>query len=161
MSTVTEGATARRFELIAPEEVGRMTGLEAMRAMVEGRLPPPPIAAVMQMDLVEIGDGSAVFEGRPGQQFYNPIGVVHGGWPATLLDSCMGCAIHTTMAAGARYTTLELKVNYVRSVMADSGPLRAEGRVIHRGQRTATADGRLVDSDGKLFAHGSTTCIIL
>ena len=132
-----------------------------MQAMVDGRIPAPPIATVMQMDLVEIGDGSAVFEGRPGEQFYNPIGVVHGGWPATLLDSCMGCAIHTTMAAGARYTTLELKVNYVRSVMADSGTLRAEGRVLHRGRRTATADGRLVDGSGKLYAHSSTTCIIL
>lgn len=161
MNTATESATTRRFELVAPEEVARMSGLGAMQAMVDGRIPPPPIAKVMQMDLVEVSDGSAVFEGQPGQQFYNPIGVVHGGWPATLLDSCMGCAIHTTMTAGARYTTLELKVNYVRSVMADSGPLRAEGRVIHRGQRTATAEGRLVDAAGKLYAHSSTTCIIL
>ena len=161
MSYANKGAAARRFELVAPDEIAQMTGLEAMQAMVDGRIPPPPIANVMQMDLVDVGDGTAVFEGQPGEQYYNPIGVVHGGWPATLLDSCMGCAIHTTMAAGARYTTLELKVNYVRSVMADSGPLRAEGSVIHRGQRTATAEGRLVDVQGKLFAHGSTTCIIL
>lgn len=161
MSEPLDGASAPQIGLVASEDARQMTGLEAMQAMVEGRLPQAPIARIVQMRLIEVAPGLAVFEGRPCEDFYNPLGTVHGGWPATLLDSCMGCAVHTTMAAGERYTTLELKVNYIRSVVADSGTVRAEGRVIHRGGRTATADGRLVGHDGTLHAHGSTTCIIL
>jgi uncharacterized protein (TIGR00369 family) len=116
----------------------------------------------MGMAAGEFSEGFAVFTAEPAAYHYNPIGVVHGGLAATLLDSAMSCAVHTTLRAGERYTTLELKVNFVRAITADTGPVRAEGRLIHRGGTVATADGRLVaERDGKLLAHGVTTCLIL
>jgi len=138
-----------------------LSGLELMRALVEGRLPPPPIALTLGFRLAEAGEGSAVFVGEPGEHLYNPIGSVHGGWAMTLLDSAMGCAVHTTLAAGERYTSLEVKVNFVRPITADTGTVRCEGSVVHRGGTIATAEGRLIaEATGKLLAHGTTTCII-
>lgn len=120
------------------------------------------MAATMGMIPVEFNEGLAIFEAEPAEYHYNPIGVVHGGLAATLLDSAMSCAVHTTLAAGERYTTLEMKVNFVRAITADTGPVRAEGRVVHRGGKVATAEGRIASRrDGKLLAHGVTTCLLL
>jgi uncharacterized protein (TIGR00369 family) len=143
-------------------EAGRsMAGIEFMRAIRDGRLPPPPIAQLMGFSLVEVEAGRAVFELVPGERHYNPIGVVHGGVAMTLLDSAMGCAVHTQMPAGTGYTTLEAKTNLVRAITADTGRLRAIGVTVHVGKRMATAEGRLEDAAGKLYAHSSTTCIVL
>ena len=143
-------------------EAGRtMSGVEFLRAMIEGRLPPPPIAQLLDFRLVEIDNGHAVFECVPATKHYNPIGVVHGGLAMTLLDSCMGCAVQTTLPAGVGYTTLEAKTNLVRAITSDTGALRAIGKVVHAGKRIATGEGRLVDAAGKLYAHATTTCIVL
>lgn len=145
------------------QELGAgMSGLEYLRAIADGRLSGAPIAATMGMVAVEFNEGLAVFTAEPAEYHYNPIGVVHGGLAATLLDSAMSCAVHTTLLPGERYTTLELKVNFVRAITVATGMVRAEGRLIHRGGRVATAEGRLVaEGDGKLLAHGVTTCLLL
>ena len=138
-----------------------MTGLEYIRAILEGRLPPPPMAVTLGFALAEAEDGRAVFRSEAAEFLYNPIGVVHGGFAMTLLDSAMGVAIHTTLARGVGYTTLETKVNFVRPILADTGPVRCEAAVVHRGRRVATAEGRLIaERTGKLLAHGTTTCLI-
>jgi uncharacterized protein (TIGR00369 family) len=139
-----------------------LSGLEFMRAMIERRLPPPPIAATMDFTAVEAVEGRAVFVGTPGEFLYNPLGVVHGGYAMTILDSVMGCAVQTTLARGEGYTSLETKVNFVRPITVETGPLRCEGVVLHRGGRVATAEGRLVaETTGKLLAHGTTTCLVM
>jgi uncharacterized protein (TIGR00369 family) len=137
-----------------------LSGLEYIHAIFSGELPPPPIAVLMGFRGVEASPGKAVFEMEPGPQHYNPIGSVHGGVALTLLDSAMGCAVHTLLERGVRYTTLEVKTNFVRPMTAETGLIRCEGIVIHRGGRVATAEGRVVDSAGKLLAHGTTTCLI-
>jgi uncharacterized protein (TIGR00369 family) len=143
-------------------EAGRsMPGIEFLRAIRDGRLPHPPICALLNYKLVEVEPGYAVFEITAGEQHYNPIGVVHGGLAMTLLDSAMGCAVQTQMPAGGGYTTLEAKTNLVRAVTADTGKLRAVGKVVHLGKRVATAEARLEDQSGKLYAHATTTCIAL
>jgi uncharacterized protein (TIGR00369 family) len=138
-----------------------MAGIDFMRAIRDGRLPAPPIARLMGFSLVEVEPGRAVFEVVPGEKHYNPIGVVHGGVAMTLLDSAMGCAVHTQMPLGSGYTTLEAKTNLVRAITAETGKLRAIGITVHVGKRMATAEGRLEDAAGKLYAHASTTCIVL
>jgi uncharacterized protein (TIGR00369 family) len=143
-----------------PEQVAGLTGLQVFEAMFAGTLPYPPIGETLDFTLIEFEHGRSVFQGRPGLRHYNPLGTVHGGWIATLLDSCVGCAVHTTMPAGKAYTTAELKVNYVRAVTTRVPLVRAIGNVIHVGGRMATAEGRLVGPDGKLYAHASTTCFI-
>jgi uncharacterized protein (TIGR00369 family) len=137
------------------------TGLDFLRAMRDGDLPPPPIAALLGFRLTEVEPGHVVFECMPGEQHYNPIGVVHGGLAMTLLDSAMGCSVHTRMPPGGGYTTLEAKTNLVRAITEKTGRLRAIGKMIHLGSRIATAEGRLEDASGKLYAHSSTTCIVL
>jgi uncharacterized protein (TIGR00369 family) len=124
-------------------------------------IPPAPIAELVGFDLVELGEGRASFELDPGERHYNPLGTVHGGIAATLLDSAMGVAVHTTLDEGQTYTTLELNVNYVGAMTQDTGPVVATGSVIHRGGRVATAEARLTDADGRLLAHGTSTCLIL
>jgi uncharacterized protein (TIGR00369 family) len=138
-----------------------MSGLEFLRAIRDGRLSAPPFAMLLGFRLVEVDTGHAVFEVLPGEQHYNPIGVVHGGLAMTLLDSAMGCAVHTHMPAGGGYTTLEAKTNLTRPISAQTGLLRAVGKVLHVGSRVATAEGRLLDGAGKLYAHASTTCMVL
>ena len=141
-------------------QVAGMTGLQIFEAMLAGRLPRAPISELLGFLLVEARHGHAVFQGRPSTEHYNPLGTVHGGWFATLLDSAVGCAVHSTLPAGKSYTTAELKVNIVRP-LTDKIPLvRATGSVIHLGGRMATAEGRLSGPDGKLYAHASTTCFI-
>ena len=143
-------------------ERGRsMPGIEFLRAIRDRRLPAAPIAELLGFNLVEVEPGHAVFEVTPGEQHYNPIGVVHGGLAMTLLDSAMGCAVQTKMPAGGGYTTLEAKTNLVRPITAATGRLRAIGKVVHLGKRIATAEGRLEDAAGKLYAHASSTCIVL
>jgi len=138
-----------------------LAGIDYMKEMIAGRIAPPPIMRLMGFRLAQVGEGLAIFECEPGEQHYNPIGVVHGGLAMTLLDSAMGCCVHTRLPAGAGYTTLEAKVNLVRAITAKTGTIRATGKVIHFGGKTATAEGRLEDAAGKLLAHGTTTCIIL
>ncbi len=142
------------------EDLIGKTGLQQMQALLDGRSPYPHIADTMDFTLVEVGEGRAVFQGTPQLKHYNPLGSVHGGWYATLLDSCVGCAVHTTMAVGKAYTTAELSVNIVRAASHQSGPLRAIGTVIHSGRQMATAEGRIVGPDGKLYAHATTTCLV-
>ncbi|HZO02871.1 MAG TPA: PaaI family thioesterase [Burkholderiales bacterium] len=147
---------------LALAETGRkLSGIEFLRAIRDGKLPHPPICALLNYRLVEVDPGHAVFEGTPGEQHYNPIGVVHGGIAMTLLDSAMGCAVQTRMPAGGGYTTLEAKTNLVRAVSASTGKLRAIGKVLHVGKRMATAESRLEDLEGKLYAHATTTCLVL
>ncbi len=139
-----------------------MTGLEYMTAVVEATVPPPPIAVVMRMLPIEISEGRVVFRGEPGEEHYNPIGVVHGGYAATLLDSAIGCAVHTTLPAGVGYTSLGLEIKYVRPITRDTGHVLCEGNVLYRGRRQATAEANLTAADsGKLLAHGTATCMIL
>ena len=143
-------------------EAGRgMSGIEFLRAIRDHRLPAPPIAALLGFDLLEVEPGHAVFEVTPGERHYNPIGVVHGGLAMTLLDSAMGCCVQTRMPAGSTYTTLEAKTNLVRAITDKTGRLRAIGKVVHLGKRIATAEGRLEDDAGKLYAHATTTCMVL
>ena len=137
-----------------------MPGIAVFEAMFDGRLPGAPIAHTLDFLPVKIEPGLAVFQGQPLQRHYNPLGTVHGGWFATLLDSALGCAVHSKLPAGRAYTTLELKVNLVRALTEDVPRVRAEGRVIHLGNQTATAEARLVGPDGKLYAHGTTTCLV-
>jgi len=143
-------------------EAGRgMSGFEFLQKIVAGELPQPPLASLMDFQIVELAEGRAVFAVNPAEYHYNPIGVVHGGLAATLLDSAMGCAVHSMLPAGTGYTTLELKVNFIRAMTAETGRVRAEGKLIHLGARTATAEGRVIDESGKLYAHATTTCLIL
>ena len=147
---------------VALAQAGRsMAGIEFLRAIRDGRLPHPPICALLGYRLTEVESGEALFKIAPAEQHYNPIGVVHGGIAMTLLDSAMGCAVQTRMPAGGGYTTLEAKTNLVRAVTADTGALRAVGKVVHVGKRVATAEARLEDREGKLYAHATSTCIVL
>jgi uncharacterized protein (TIGR00369 family) len=153
-------ARAAPVGLARPEQVAGKSGLQMFEAMLAGDLPPPPITTTLRFTLVEVSLGHAEFQGTPAFEHYNPLGGVHGGWMATLLDSCVGCAVHTLLPPGKAYTTLELKVNFVKG-LNDRVPLvRAIGTVIHAGSRVATAEGRLVAPDGTLFAHATTTCLI-
>ncbi|HEX7956584.1 MAG TPA: PaaI family thioesterase [Pyrinomonadaceae bacterium] len=159
-----DGGRTRTFSWEDPRALAEaargLSGMEFLRKVVAGELPRPPISALMDFGLAELEEGRAVFTVEPAEYHYNPIGVVHGGLAATLLDSAMGCAVHSTLPAGAGYTTLEIKVNFVRPLTAETGAVRCEARVIHVGGRTATAEGRVVDSEGKLYAHATTTCIV-
>lgn len=146
--------------LAQPEHLAGKTGLQQMQAMLSGGMPYPHIAATLDFSLVEIEPGKAVFQGTPQLMHYNPMGTVHGGWYATLLDSAVGCAIHTMMPVGLGYTTAELSVNIVRAASHQTGPLRAIGTVIHCGRQLATAEGQIVGPDGKLYAHATTTCLV-
>jgi len=146
--------------LASAQDTAGMNGLEMMQAMLEGRLPFPHIAQTLDFGLFEVAAGRAVFQGTPQLMHYNPLGSVHGGWYATLLDSAIGCAVHTTMALGYSYTTVELGVHIVRSASARTGPLRAIGQVIHSGRQLATAEARIVDPNGKIYAHASSTCLV-
>jgi len=138
-----------------------MGGLAFFRHMLEGQMPQAPMTKLLNMRLLEVDEGRVVFGARPTRDHYNGMGVVHGGLAATLLDSALGCAINSMAPPGKIYTTLELKINYTRPLTEEVGDVRCEARVIHLGSRTATAEGRIVDADGKLYAHGSTTCIVV
>jgi uncharacterized protein (TIGR00369 family) len=158
----------RRRELVWQDPMpaagagAEMAGIDYMRALVAGEMPPPPIAVTMRFAPVEVEPGRAVFEGVPGEEHYNPIGVVHAGYASTLLDSAAGCSVHTTLEKGEAYTTLTLEVKLVRPILSDTGRVRAEAEVVHRGRRQATAEAKLFAVDtGKLLATASSTCMIL
>jgi uncharacterized protein (TIGR00369 family) len=138
-----------------------LDGLDALRAMAAGELPPPPIAQTLGFRLIEVERGRATFTVEPAEFHYNPIGVVHGGLALTLLDSAMGCALQSTLDAGVAYTTLEVKANFVRSLTSDTGEVRCTGTVVHAGRTVATAEGRIEGPDGRLYAHGTSTLLIL
>ena len=152
--------TSERYGLVPPEVAAAMSGLDLLQGIISGRLPAPPIAQLLGFDLAEVEKGRAVFEGVPALPHYNPLGSVHGGYAATLLDSCMACAVHSTLPKGVGYTTLEFKVSFIRALTVDTGRVRAEGKAISGGRRVATAEGRLVDARGRLLAHATTTCLI-
>ena len=137
------------------------TGLDMLRAMLDGELPQPPIASLLGIHAVEFEEGHSIFECAPNESLYNPHGTVHGGIFATLLDTAMSCAVHTRLPINRPYTTLEFKINLVRSLTAESGPIQGRGYVVHMGRSTAIAEGRIEDRDGKLVAHGTTTCLLL
>lgn len=139
----------------------QMAGLDYVRAIQAGEIPPPPIAVVMNYSIAELDDGRAVFEGEPGEEHYNPIGVVHGGYASTILDSALGCAVHTTCGKDEGYTSQTLEVKYLRPITRDTGTVRAEAEVIHRGRKTATSEARLTSLEtGKVLATGTSTCLI-
>lgn len=145
---------------LVADAAGR-SGLEIMRSLVSGELPPPPIAKTLGFTLVEVDHGRAVFECEPAEYHYNPIGIVHAGLAATLLDSSMGCAFVTTLDAGVGWTTLELKANFTRALTADTGLVRCTGTVVHPGRTVATTEARLEDAEGRLYAHGTSTILVL
>jgi uncharacterized protein (TIGR00369 family) len=161
-----EAEVLRRMEagpgpgLASPEQVAGKTGLEILQTMLRGEIPYAAIAKTLDFTLMEVSEGRAVFQGHPLAQHLNPLGTVHGGWVATLLDSALGCSVHTMMPTGRSYTTAELSVNYVKGLTPRVGRVRAEGKVIHCGRQLATAEARLVGPDGTLYAHGTTTCLV-
>ena len=155
------GSQSRTWGVTPLDTVKSMSGLAFLRAIRDGTLPAPPMAKLLGFDLIEVEHGGAVFSGTPGPEHYNPIGTVHGGYAGTLLDSCMACAVQSTLPQGQGYTTLEFKINLVRALTDATGLVRAEGKILAVGRRIATADGRLVDGTGKLYAHGVTTCLIM
>jgi uncharacterized protein (TIGR00369 family) len=151
----------RAVGVVSREELVAGDGLSFLRGMIAGTNPAPPFAVAMDFELVEADEGRVVFTGEPSARFFNPLGTIHGGWTATILDSAMACAAHSTLKPGEGYTTLEMKLNYVRPVMPESGPVRCEGKLIHRGSSVITTEGKLVDARGKLLAHGTETCLVL
>ena len=142
------------------DAVAAMSGLELMRAMVAGTLPGAPIGALMNMRAGSADPGTVTFEAMPGTEHYNPLGTVHGGFAATLLDSCMGCAVHTTLPAGTGFTSIDINVTFVRAITIATGPVTARGEVISAGRRVATVRGTLTDAAGKILAHGTSSCLI-
>jgi uncharacterized protein (TIGR00369 family) len=139
-----------------------MAGLDYVRAIQSGEIPPPPIAVVMSFSIELLEEGSAVFIGEPGEEHYNPIGVVHGGYASTILDSALGCSVHTTLPAGVGYTSQTLEVKYLRPITRDTGKVRSEAVVVHRGRKNAVAEAKLTAADsGRLLATGTSTCLIL
>ncbi|HRI50981.1 MAG TPA: PaaI family thioesterase [Pseudomonadota bacterium] len=147
--------------MIGARRATTMSGLEYMRSILKGEVSMAPIGLMLDIRLIEAEEGRIVLTVDPAEYHYNPIGSVHGGVISTLLDSAMGCAIHTLLPQGTGYSTVDLHLNFVRPITAATGTVRAEGKSIHLGKRFATAEGRVVDGDGKLYAHSTTTCLIL
>jgi uncharacterized protein (TIGR00369 family) len=156
-ATVQAGAG---WGVVPPEQFAGRGGLEVLQAMLRGELPAPTIMRTLDFRLVEVGEGQAVFQGTPGGDHLNPMGTVHGGWYATLLDSALGCAVHTLMPAGRAYTTAELSLNLVKAIGPKVRRVRAEAKVVHCGRQLATSEARLVGPDGTLYAHATTTCLV-
>jgi uncharacterized protein (TIGR00369 family) len=150
----------RMIGVVPIQQARQMSGLELLQGWRDGRLPSPPISRFLGGDLVEVSHGLVVFEATPDAQHLNPLGSVHGGYAGTLLDSCMGCAVHSTLSAGHGYTTLEFKVSFVRGMSPQTGKVRATGKILQVGKRVGLAEGHLHDSQGRLLAHGTTTCLI-
>ena len=142
------------------EDLARYGGLDVLRRMIDGHYPAPPIAALMNFTLAEADPGRAVFRGLPGERHLNPLGGVHGGWAATIMDSALACAVHTLLQLGEGYTTAEFKVNLLRPITSRTGEVACEGTVVHRGRTSAVSEARLTDAAGKLLACGTETCVI-
>ncbi len=154
-------AEPQSADFLSMEEAQKLNGLEFLTALIEGRLPAPPMADTLGFRLVEVEPGRALFVGEPSDDYYNPIGSVHGGWAATLLDSCMGCAVHSTLPSGVVYTTLEFKIDLMRAITTRTGQVTAEGNVIRVGKRVGLSEGVLRDSNNEILAKGTTTCLIM
>ena len=146
--------------MLGASQAMQLSGLEYLRAIRDGKIPNAPIAQLLGMTVAEVEPGRVVFSLEPGEHHYNPIGTVHGGIAATLCDSVMACAVHSVLPLGMMYTTVELHVNYVRAITAETGRVQCIGELIHQGRRMATAQARLVDAQGRLYNHGTTTCLI-
>ncbi|MEO3387762.1 PaaI family thioesterase [Mesorhizobium sp. CAU 1741] len=142
------------------EDVVGLSGLEQLQRLIDGVYPAPSIVARMNYALVEVGEGRAVFKGLPGERHLNPLGGVHGGWAATVMDSALGCCVHTLLDAGEAYSTAEMKINYTRPITPKTGIVTCEGKVVHKGRTLAVSEARLVDENGKLLAFGTETCSI-
>ena len=149
-----------RYGVATPEQIAGMTGLQILQVLIDGKLPAPPIAQTLSFWLVEVGDGLCVFEGDTGSHLLNPLGIVHGGWALTLIDSATGCAGHTLLPPGVGYTSVETKANFTRPIKQDTGRVRAEGRVVSRGRQIMTAEARILDADKRLLAHGTSTLMV-
>jgi uncharacterized protein (TIGR00369 family) len=150
-----------RYGVVPPTEAAALSGRELLQGMIEGRFPAPPISEPLTFWLTEVGEGTAVFEGEPGGHLLNPMGIVHGGWTMTLIDSAAGCAAHTLLPAGVGYTTVETKVNFSRAIRADTGRVRCEGRVIAKGRQIISAEAVVKGQDGRVQAHGTSTLLVL
>lgn len=150
----------RKWGSLTPEQLAGRSGIEVLRGVISGALPSPTMGRTLGFRLVSVEPGLAVFEGTPSDALLNPLGSVHGGWALALIDSAAGCAVHTELPAGAGYTTVETKVNFTRAIGGDSGTVRCEGRVVTRGRTIATAEARLLDAQGRILAHGSSTLLI-
>jgi uncharacterized protein (TIGR00369 family) len=161
MTGIQQRVARSAAEMPTPAQIAALAGVDAMRDIAAGRLPAAPISELANMRLAEVAEGHVVFEAEPRFAHYNPLGSVHGGWFGILLDSAMGCAVMTRLARGQGYTTLEYKINILRPVFETTGRLRATGRSVHAGRRTATAEGRLEDAEGRLYATGTTTCLVM
>lgn len=149
------------YGVVPPDVSTSQSGLVFLKGMIDGRYPAPPICETVDFWLASAEHGRAVFEAEPSPRVLNPLGTVHGGWISTLLDSAMGCAVHSTLKPGYGYTTVDMTVTFVKAVLPSSGRLTCEGKIIHSGGRIATSEGRLFDASGKLMAHGTETCLIL
>jgi uncharacterized protein (TIGR00369 family) len=154
------GSRAREPGVIDAARLAAKPGIALFEAMLAGELPPPPISRTLDFTLISAEPGHVVFQGKPGHAQYNPLGTVHGGWFATLLDSALACAVHSALPAGRLYTTVELKINIVKALTEKVPLVRAAGHVVHLGRSMGTAEGRLTGPDGALYAHASTTCFI-
>ena len=158
MTRPTNRPTPRALTM---DELSGRDGIDLLRAIISGELPQPPIANTLNYWLAEVEPGKAVFEGEPLADHFNPLGTIHGGWAATVLDSALACAVHTTLKQGQAYTSVEMKLNFDRPIMPGKGVVRCEATVVQRGSRIATSEGRLLGPDGKLLAHGTETCLIM
>ena len=154
-------APKSRYGLADPKAAAALTGREFLQAIIRGDLPAPPMAKTLDFALVEVGDGTAAFEGEPSEAFLNPMGSVHGGWALTLIDSATGCAGMTLLPAGAAYATVETKVNFSRPIARDAGRVRTEAWVVSRGRRILSAEARMTDARGRVLAHGTSTLMVL
>jgi uncharacterized protein (TIGR00369 family) len=152
---------ANRIGVLPPEIFSQHSGLEVLKRMANGELPLPAMSEIIPFRLTEVASGRAVFESTPDKRFYNTAGIVHGGYAMTLLDTCMCIAAYSTLGPAIRYTSIETKVNFTRPITAATGILKAIGTAVHTGKRTGTAEGRLVDSAGALYAHGTTTIMLI
>jgi uncharacterized protein (TIGR00369 family) len=143
------------------KDIAGMTGKEILQAMSDGRLPAPPIARTLTFTLIEVGDGVAVFEGEPGPHLLNPAGTVHGGWALTMIDTATACAVQTLLPAGVGLTTIETKANFSRPITPDTGRVRVKGRALGRGRQIMSAEAQVLDSAGRLLAHGTSTVFLI
>jgi uncharacterized protein (TIGR00369 family) len=151
----------REHGVVPRDVLTGQSGLAFLQGLIDGLHPPPPFSRATGIYLRSVAEGRAVFDGVPSEEFLNPIGTIHGGWTSALLDSAMACAVHTTLKPGQGYTTVEMKINFVRPILPSSGTLTCEGTLIHRGATLATSEGKLLDASGKLLAHGTETCIVI
>jgi uncharacterized protein (TIGR00369 family) len=149
------------YGIVPREQAATMSGRELLEGIASGRLPMPPIGQTLRFGLVEVGEGTAVFEGEPGDHLLNPAGIVHGGWALTLIDSATGCAAQTLLPAGVGYTTVETKVNFSRAMRANTGRVRCAGRVVNAGRQIISAEAVVTGPDGRVLAHGTSTLLVL